>query len=331
MKAIFLSDVTIKLEIVYGEDVKEEIAKNITLNRSYLKKTDILTGLYKDTDIIFSTWGMPSFTKEEIQEFLPNLKCIFYGAGTVQGFARPFLELGIKVFSGWGANGVPVAEFTVAQILLANKGYFLSALHMSRGELELSKKYSTGIVGNFNAEIGIIGAGMIGKLVINKLRDYRLNVKVFDPFLSDEDALRLGVKKVSLEELFATCNVVSNHLANNEETKGMLNYPLFASMVEGATFINTGRGAQVVEEDLCKVLKERKDLSALLDVTHPEPPKEGHPFYGLDNCFLSPHIAGSLGNEALRLGEYMRDEFLAYITSKETKFEVTLKMLETMA
>ena len=202
---------------------------------------------------------------------------------------------------------------------------------MSRGELELSKKYSTGIVGNFNAEIGIIGAGMIGKLVINKLRDYRLNVKVFDPFLSDEDAVRLGVKKVSLEELFATCNVVSNHLANNEETKGMLNYPLFASMAEGATFINTGRGAQVVEEDLCKVLKERKDLSALLDVTHPEPPKEGHPFYELDNCFLSPHIAGSLGNEALRLGEYMRDEFLAYINSKETKFEVTLKMLETMA
>jgi phosphoglycerate dehydrogenase-like enzyme len=125
--------------------------------------------------------------------------------------------------------------------------------------------------------------------------------------------------------------VVSNHLANNEQTKGMLHKSLFEKMLPFATFINTGRGAQVVEDDLINVLKNRPDLTALLDVTFPEPPERGSELYTLPNCILTPHIAGSAGNEVRRMGEYMEAEYQNLIQNKPCKYEVTLEMLKTMA
>ena len=110
---------------------------------------------------------------------------------------------------------------------------------------------------------------MIGKYVIQMLKNYSLNVFVFDPFLPQEKAKELGVTKCSLQELFKTCFVVSNHLADNEQTRGMLTGELFASMQQNATFLNTGRGAQVKESEIIQVLKDRPDLTAILDVTHP--------------------------------------------------------------
>jgi phosphoglycerate dehydrogenase-like enzyme len=102
-------------------------------------------------------------------------------------------------------------------------------------------------------------------------------------------------------------------------------------MRENAVFVNTGRGAQVVEDDLVRVLTERGDLTALLDVTFPEPPVEGHAFYTLQNCILTPHIAGSLGDEVRRMGEYMLHECRAYLSGETCRYEVNEKMLETMA
>ena len=124
---------------------------------------------------------------------------------------------------------------------------------------------------------------------------------------------------------------MSNHLANNEQTKGMLSYDLFSRMRKNAVFINTGRGAQVVEDDLVRILSERPDLTALLDVTDPEPSPKEHPFHTLPNCFLTPHIAGSLGEEVARMGEYMLLELTAYLNDEPCKYEVNQKMLETMA
>jgi phosphoglycerate dehydrogenase-like enzyme len=274
---------------------------------------------------------MPTFTEEEIKSCLPSLKAVFYGAGTVQAFARPFLNCGVKVFSAWAANAVPVAEYTVAQIVLANKGFFSSSRIAKTGNRKAAKEIFQSYPGNYNVKIGIIGAGMIGKLVINMLKSYRFEVLVFDPFLPDEKANELKVKKASLETIFRECQVVSNHLANNEQTKGMLDGKLFETMLPYSTFINTGRGAQVVETDLITVLKERPDMTALLDVTFPEPPEHDSEFYTLPNCILTPHIAGSAGNEVRRMGEYMLEEHQNFIQNKPCKYQVTLEMLKTMA
>ena len=318
MKTIFLCENEKELCSVYG-----------TEERIY-RKADVLQDpqSFRNTEYVFSTWGMPKFTEEEIREYLPSLKAVFYGAGTVQAFARPFLNCGVKVFSAWAANAVPVAEYTVAQIVLANKGFFRT---MGYSDRAAARKTHGAFPGNFDVKIGIIGAGMIGKLVIQKLKDYQLSVLVFDPFLPEETAKALGVQKTDLMTLFSQCQVVSNHLANNAQTKGMLKREHFAAMLPNATFLNTGRGAQVVEQDLIEVLTQRPDLTAILDVTYPEPPEEGSPLYTLPNCILTPHIAGSSGNEVRRMGVYMQEEYASFAQNLPCRYEVTAEMLETMA
>jgi phosphoglycerate dehydrogenase-like enzyme len=333
MKAIFLCEKADTVFRVYDDQTVGKLQALLQIEKQVYSKADVLRepSSFANVDAVFSTWGMPEFTEAEIKACFPSLKCVFYGAGTVQKFARPFLACGVKVFSAWAANAVPVAEMTVAQIILANKGYFLSnRLYHTKGN-KVAKAAFKKCNGNYGETVGIIGAGMIGQLVIQMLKQYQLKVIVFDPFLPDEKAKALGVEKCDLTELFERAFAVSNHLANNAQTVGMLHYDLFRRMRENAVFINTGRGAQVVEADLTRILRERPDLTALLDVTWPEPPEGDHPFYTLPNCLLTPHIAGSAGDEVARMGEYMLAECQAYLKGEPCNYEVSVKMLETMA
>jgi len=326
MKGIFLSANLTAIGNVYPDYITKRLQQNVDfvapMNKftedDFVSRADDL----KDVEVIFSTWGMPHLETDTIRKYLPSLKAIFYGAGSVQTFAREFIESDITVVSAWAANGVPVAEFTVAQIILANKGYY-----QTLGRKPVAHKYR----GNYNTNVGIIGAGMIGRLVINMLKAYKFNVYVFDPFLSDESAAELGVTKESLAYIFENCDVISNHLANNAQTVGMIDKKVFGLMKPNAAFINTGRGAQVVEADLIAAMKAEPERIALLDVTYPEPPVKDSEFYTLDNVFLSPHIAGSIGAEIERMGEFMCDEFMSYINGQPLKYAVTMKMLETMA
>lgn len=324
MEAIFLNERETAMARVYPKRISEALSL-----KSYCKaEVEADPEAFSDVKYIFSTWGMTKLTEAEIKRFFPSLECVFYAAGSVQAFARPFLNCGVKVFSAWAANAVPVAEYTVSQIVLANKGFFRAVFDKKR---DSAREKCAAYPGNYGVKVGIVGAGMIGKLVIKMLKSYDLEIMVFDPFLPDEKAAELGVTKCSLEKLFCECFVVSNHLANNEQTKKMINYTHLSSLMPNAVFINTGRGAQVDEEALIKVLSERPDITALLDVTEPEPPVDGSPLYSLPNCILTPHIAGSSGNEVHRMAEYMKDEFERYIKGEPCKYRVTEKMLETMA
>ena len=329
MKSIFLCNKKNSVEKVYAEsfDKLPDVEKKVYTSAEVIAEPE----KFAEVEYVFSTWGMPAMSEEEIKKCFPSLKCVFYAAGSVQAFARPFLACGVKVFSAWAANAVPVVEYTLAQIILANKGFFAHSREMKKGNREAGKIMKSAYPGNYGENVGIIGVGMIGSQVAERLQSYKLNVLAFDPFLSDERAESLGIKKASLEEIFSTCRVVTNHMANNEQTKGMLDYKYFSKMLPYSTFINTGRGAQVVEEDLVRVLEERPDVTAVLDVTYPEPPAEGHAFYALQNCFLTPHIAGSLVNETHRMAEYIIEEYERYISGESCRYEVNLKMLETMA
>jgi phosphoglycerate dehydrogenase-like enzyme len=110
----------------------------------------------------------------------------------------------------------------------------------------------------------------------------------------------------------------------------MLGGGLFKRMREGATFINTGRGATVCEGELLRVLQERPDLTALLDVTD-SPPDVLAQMRAQPNMRLSSHIAGSLGDEHARLADYAIEEFIAWRDGRPLRFAVTEAMLETMA
>ncbi len=286
-------------------------------------------GQLADVEVAFSTWGMPSLTESQVAR-MPSLKAVFYAAGTVKAFAPPFLSRGIIVCSAWGANAVSVAEFCLGQVLLACKGYFRNTRECRDPEAVYAKTPFRG-KGAYGETIALIGAGQIGRKLIELLRPFRLRILVVDPYLADADAATLGVERVSLETAFREACVVSNHLPNLPSLQKVLDRTLFASMRQGATFINTGRGAQVNEEDLLAVWRERPDLMALLDVTYPEPPARGSGLFALPNIQLSNHMAGAHDDEVVRMADYMLDEFARYRAGEPLRYSVSLDMLDRMA
>ena len=318
---------------VYSQETIQHLTAEARLSSQVVTRSMLQEGTVETADVeyLFSTWGMPALSEEEIARYFPSLRVLFYAAGSVKRFAAPFLARGVRISSAYAANAIPVAEYTVSQILLATKGFFRSSALYSRGEIAEAKRVAAAYPGNFGIRVGLIGAGMVGKAVCRLLKPYSIDLLVYDPYLSDDAALALGVKKATLEEIFSTCIVVSNHVPNLPSTRGMFHYRLFSLMQENATFINTGRGAQVVEDDLYRILRERSGLVALLDVTDPEPPSADSPFFTLPNAILTPHIAGSSGRETFRMGETMLAEYRRVAAGEPLKYEITAEMLPSLA
>ena len=318
---------------VYDASTQADIARLFELAPTVYTKEDVLADTLTDVEVLFSTWGFPVMTDAEIAAHLPDLKVVFYGAGSVQAFARPLIRNGVTVVSAWMANSVPVIEYTLAQILLANKGFFGASRLCSRDAASRGAaiKHFNDFRGNYDTPVGLIGLGAIGAGVARRLKDFRLKVYAYDPYCTPEKAAALGVTLAEPEFIFENCLTVSNHTPNIPATRGMLRYEHFSRMPRNGVFINTGRGAQVVEADLVRALSEEPARTALLDVTDPEPPAEGHPFYGLENVILTPHIAGSAGAECYRMGAYMQEEAERYLRGEPLRYAVTEKMLETMA
>lgn len=287
---------------------------------------------YQNIEYIFSTWNMIPLTKEEITLYFPRLKAVFYAAGSVKYFAKPFLQSGVRVFSAWKANAVPVAEFLVAQIVLANKGYFLMHDRYHREGFQASRTYCRSFDGNYRTKVGFIGCGSITKYAIDRLKPYELDLFVCSKHLSDEEADKLGVTKESMEEIFSTCQTISNNMANTSGTENLITEKHFRSMREFSTFINTGRGAQVDLVALKTVFRERRDCVALIDVTDPQeplPPEDD--IWEIPNIFISPHSAGSTSKEVFRMGDYMIETQEKLVNNELVSHEVTEQLLETMA
>lgn len=319
------------IDYVYAEGRRKRVAEisdlypTVITSENFAQEVDNL----QDLDVIFSTWGMPPLTSEEIDQ-LPNLKSVFYAAGSVKNFARPFLEKGINVSSAISANAIPVAEFCLAQILLSCKRYFTNTRMNSEGGWHHSEAGK----GVYGETIALIGVGEISRKLLELLKPFQLRVIAVSNYLSQApaEAKELGIDSlVTIEEAFEQAYVVSNHLPNLETNKKIITEKHFASMRENATFINTGRGAQIDEEALAKVFKTRPDLTALLDVTFPEPPLEDSPLRALGNIQLSSHIAGSLNDEVMRMADYMIEEFLRFEKGENLEYSIDLDILDKMA
>jgi len=320
-----------KFSSVYDETAMERLA-SLGKCSPVLGKHDFAKyeAFLQTCELAFSTWGMPSLTEDELHRWLPSLKYCFYAAGSVQEFARPLLERGVRLSCAACANAVPVAEFTFAQICLAAKGAF-AAQKYYRFARPVSWKAGRRAPGNYRLKVGLLGVGAVGSLVAERLQSIDAQVYAYDPFLSAERAARLDLTPTSLEKIFTECDIVSNHLANKPELKGVLNAPLFNSMKPRAVFMNTGRGAQVNERDLAKALWRGPGRTALLDVLRNEVTPILSPLWWCPNAYFTPHIAGSLSGECARMARDMIDECERYLANEPPRYEVTLEQLERMA
>jgi phosphoglycerate dehydrogenase-like enzyme len=300
-------------------------------------------GVLRECNIILSGWGGPLIDGWFLEK-APELEAVFYGAGSIRGIVTPeFWEKDIPITSSWAANAIPVAEYTFAQIILClknayrmNKMYTIDYPRIAAGGDRSGKLYDEFrrkmiCDGAYRTKVGIISLGMIGRAVCKLLRNLDVDVMAFDPYISTDEADELGVKMVSLDVLFKQCNVVSLHAPWLPQTESMIKREHFEMMKPGAAFINTARGAIVEEAEMIDVLARRNDITAVIDVTHPEPPKSDSLLYTLDNVFLTPHIAGSLNDECKRMGKYAVDELIRYLNNEPLKYRITEEQFSTMA
>jgi phosphoglycerate dehydrogenase-like enzyme len=269
-------------------------------------------GAVDGADILLGHWGCPVLD-EAFLDRMPNVRLFAYAAGTVKEIVTPAVWAhGVTVTSGAAANAVPVAEFSLAAVLFANKGVFASRERLRDDTVRIRRPRP---VGNVDKRVGIIGASLVGRHLIELLRPFALEVVVSDPFLTDDEAARLGVVRVELDELMATCEVVSLHAPNLPSTRHLLGAAQFAAMKGGATFVNTARGAIVDHDALVAELASGR-ISAVLDVTDPEPLPREHPLWSMPNVFLTPHVAGAQGSELVRLADLAITEIERFVAGE---------------
>jgi phosphoglycerate dehydrogenase-like enzyme len=319
-------------DVIYGKSEREEINKYVDLYLPQINAPQMLSDLsvLEDAEVIFSGWGPPVFT-DEVLDAAPNLKAIFYAAGSVKGLAHngELFDRGIKLTSSVLANSIPVAEFCLSQIIFSLKMGWQHSLNILRDKKWMAYENRFPVPGCYKSTVGIISLGAISRKLIELLKPFDIEILVSSSYLKEDEARRLGVRIASVEEIFQNSDVVSLHTPAHH--KGIITGDHFRMMKENATFLNTARGICVRETEMIEVLRERKDIMALLDVTYPEPPIAGCELFDLPNIVTFPHISGSMGNECRRMAQYAIDEFHRFIKGEPLKYEVTKKQWEYMA
>ncbi len=283
-------------------------------------------------DVVLGHWGCPPIDAAVLDR-APRLGLVAYAAGTVKGVVgEDVFARGIRVTSGAPANAEPVAEYALAMILLAGKDVWF------RRELQRDRSIAAGRptpevqLGNHGRTIGLIGASLVGRRVIELLGAFpHLHVALYDPFVSAEQAASLGVDLVGdVDELCRRADVLSIHAPDLPSTRGMVGADQLALLRTGATVINTARPALLDQDALLAEVTAGR-LSAVLDVTDPEPIPADHPLLGLPNVVVTPHLAGSEGSDLARMADHAADEIGRWGAGEPARNEITLDQLARLA
>jgi len=287
--------------------------------------------LLPDTEIVIGHWRCPPLDAAMLEQ-APRLRLFAYAAGTVKDIVTDAVfDRKIRVTSGAKANAEPVAEFTLAAILFAGKDALWRRDRLRDPALAGVRQHSDVMVGNWDKKIGIVGASMVGRRVIQLLHPFpHLEVLVYDPFLSEAEAAQIGVTKVELDELCASVDVLSIHAPALPETEHMIGAAQLAALRTGATIINTARGS-LIDQDALVAELEAGRLHAVLDVTDPEPLPDEHPLLTLPTAFVTPHLAGSEGTELARMTDHVVKEIRRWIAGDPGNNEVHREHLSRLA
>ncbi len=315
---------------VYGAPERERIESLLTVSRPPLDAAALLAApeALAGVDVLLTGWGAPVLDGD-LLDAAPRLGLVLYAAGSIRKIvSEEFWRRGIPIVSAYAMNAIPVAEFTVAQIVYALKDGWRYVLEARATRRPVPRGVPPGAYGS---TVGVLSLGAIGRSVCERLAPYDVRVQAYDPFAEPAVAARLGVTLVGLAELFATSDVVTVHTPLLPETHGLVSEELVAAMKPGATLINTARGAVVDEPGLVRVLERRPDLFAVLDVTDPEPPAAGSPLFTLPNVVVTPHIAGSLGPECRRMAALVAGELERWLAGQPLRWAVGREQAEVMA
>ncbi|MDC7235373.1 MAG: hydroxyacid dehydrogenase [Spirochaetales bacterium] len=332
-KSLIIMD-PVQTHNIYGSEQVSAIKGMTDLLHSPMGKEEALArpDLLMKVNFIFSGWDS-CILDETFLASAPELKAVFYGAGSVRDIVTPaFWNSGIPLTTAYAANAVPVAEFTFAQIIMAlKKGQYLTRLCRENKRWEDQVPLTQIIPACYGSTVGLVSLGMIGSRVLDFLQSLDVKILVYDIVRNEDLASEKNFEYVSLETIFSSSDVVSLHTANLPSPRKMISAGLLASMKKGAALINTARGAIIDEEGMIAVLKNRPDLEAYLDVLTQDPPEADNPLLFMPNVYITPHIAGSMQTECRRMGQMAVEECRRFLAGEKPLWPVTEKMMETMA
>jgi len=212
------------------------------------------------------------------------------GSGTDNIDKVAATKKGIVVMNTPGGNTITTGEHALAMMMALARQIPQATASMRAGKWEKNKFMGTELT---DKTLGVVGLGAIGKVVAERAVGLKMVVIAFDPYVSKEDANRLGVETVSLDELYRRADFITFHTPLTPETKGMVNASSIAKMKDGVFIINCARGALVNEADLLAALESGKVKGAALDVYNTEPPDPGMPLLQHPNVILTPHLGAS--------------------------------------
>ena len=280
----------------------------------------------KDADIVVTSWGTPNLDREILDE-CPNLKFVMHAAGSVKPIVSDELwKRGVRVCASTKPLGEGVAETTLGFTIAACKNFFALNEMIHNGGYE-----RVGVKELYEITVGVISAGFVGRHYIKLLRNFGVNILLYDPFVSEERAADMGCTKATLEELLKNSDVVSIHAPSIPETNHMFNKDTLALMKKDAILINTSRGSVIDELALYEHMKAGNLKYACLDVYDPEPILPENPLRTLPNVIMTPHLAGLVTNGRLRIGAHTVEQIKKYLADEPLDCEVKEEMLKTMA
>jgi phosphoglycerate dehydrogenase-like enzyme len=289
----------------------------------------------KGYDGLITGWGRPTLT-DEVFKNADRLRIILNPAGSIKAMLprdivdKYIVPRKICVVSANHGIAYNVAESTIGMLIMASHRFIDHAIAIRTSgvwkapNLPVNGQYLNG------STVGVVSASKVGREVIKLLRPFDLTILVYDPYLSEWEAGRLGVYKVGLDELFENSHFVTIHAPSIPATWGMIGERQFKKLKDGAVFVNTSRGKIVDHDALLRECKTGR-IIAVLDVTDPEPLPPESPFRKLDNVIITPHISGAGYYGYFKIGDIVLESLENFFADKPVRDAVNFSNYDILA
>lgn len=296
-----------------GDSYIESVLKVETNGGGWVRHSEKYLNEIKDANIIVVTF---SGVDRQLLNAAEKLEMVAVMRGGVENVnLKLCAERNVIVCNAPGRVSEPVADYTMAMIGDVNRGITYCNQYWKPGLKDEFLPYAYPKLFR-EMTIGLVGFGIIGRKVAQRLKGFGSRVIAYDPFVSQEAADIYGVTMVSLDELMSTSDTVSVHARLLPETRGMIGSREISLMKKSAYFVNTARAGLVDEKALLSALKEKKICGAALDVFQTEPLPDDSEFRKLENCIVTGHLAGRAGNTPVISAEIMCAEIDRYLSGQ---------------
>ena len=277
-------------------------------------EVDVITGLERDEliKIIAKYDGLAirSSTKvtQKVLDAASNLKVVGRAGIGVDNVDIPYAtSKGVAVMNTPFGNAITTAEHAISLIMSLVRNIPQANESTHGGKWEKSKYMGTEITGK---TLGLIGCGNIGSIVADRALGLKMKVLAYDPFLTEEKAVELQVRKVEFDELLSSSDIITLHVPMTDQTANIINKDSLEKCKDGVRIVNCARGGLVDEKALKKYIENGKVSGAAIDVFEVEPATDSI-FFGMEEVICTPHLGASTleaqENVALQVADQMSD------------------------